>query len=574
MKILHVIPFFSPKFGGSVTVAYELAKEFARRNHDVTVITTDFGYDPQYAKTIQDSGVKVVPFHCIANIASFLYSPSIKPWLESNLKEYDIIHLHNYRSYQNAMVQKYSMRYEIPIIMQPHGSILPFFENQNLKKLYDYIWKRKNLMIMAKFIALTENEANQFKYMGVPDNKITIIPNAIDLTQFESLPLEDIFKLKYGISKEDKILLFLGRIHRIKGIDLLIDAFYNLKKEIPNFKLVIVGPDSGYLSELKKQINKLKIQNDIVFTGPLYHTEKIEAYCDADVYILPSIFESFPNTILEAWACGTPVILMDSCDISSIAKQASIVVKRNPIDLAAAIKKIIHDDAFREMICANGKSLVNHEFNKETVSTNIEECYRQNILNSVTKKNSKNLKRSESVFPYSVSFNIHNLITFSIEGNNKKIIDHFKRDYAYFISTSEIDPDFRIIVSDFELDIKDCNFINYKYYVRDNYIACSDRYKIVKWKLSIKDIETKPIVNFNGGIFSELFLRDYIIEPLIAFLLVQKGYILMHASSIAYNNQGIIFPATKGTGKTATLLNFMKDGGVFLSNEPSMIGEN
>ncbi len=172
-----------------------------------------------------------------------------------------------------------------------------------------------------------------------------------------------------------------------------------------------------------------------------------------------------------------------------------------------------------------------------------------------------------------INFDIHGLLKFRIEGENKKIIDHFKDDYAYFVTLDEIEPDFRLIVSDFELNTKECFFINYKYYVRKNYIACNDGYKIVKWKLSIENIETKPIIHFNGGMFSEIFLRDYIIEPLIAFLLVQKGYVLLHASSIAYNNQGFIFPATKGTGKTSTLLNLIKDGGVYLSNEPSLVSD-
>ena len=82
MKILQVIPFFSPKFGGSVTVPYELSRELVKRNHEVTIITTDFGFDSQYAKTLQDAGVNVIPFHCLANVGLFLYSPSIKVWLE------------------------------------------------------------------------------------------------------------------------------------------------------------------------------------------------------------------------------------------------------------------------------------------------------------------------------------------------------------------------------------------------------------------------------------------------------------------------------------------------------------
>ncbi|MDH7594429.1 MAG: hypothetical protein QHG99_08830 [Methanomicrobiales archaeon] len=171
------------------------------------------------------------------------------------------------------------------------------------------------------------------------------------------------------------------------------------------------------------------------------------------------------------------------------------------------------------------------------------------------------------------NYNIHGLIKFRIEGDNTKIINHFKEDYAYFVVKDDIEPDFRLIVSDFTLDTNDCYFINYKYYVRENYIACNDGYKIVKWKVAIENIDTKPVIHFSGGMFSEIFLRDYIIEPLIAFLLNQKGLVLLHASSVAYQDKGYIFSATKGTGKTSTLLNLIRDGGIYLSNEPTLLSE-
>jgi glycogen synthase len=88
MKILQVIPFFSPKFGGSLTVAYDLSKELAKRNHEVTIITTDFEFDQEYADKIRAEGVTLIVFHCVANFGLFLYSPSIKVWLEKNLKEF------------------------------------------------------------------------------------------------------------------------------------------------------------------------------------------------------------------------------------------------------------------------------------------------------------------------------------------------------------------------------------------------------------------------------------------------------------------------------------------------------
>ena len=150
MKILQVILFFSPKFGGSVTVPYQLSKELSKRDHDVTIITTDFGFDSEYAKSIEGYGVRVIPFRTIVNFGPFIYTPSIKPWLRENIRKFDVIHMHDFRSYQNIVIHSFAMKYGIPYIVQAHGSVLPFFEKQNLKKLYDFVWGNKILKNASK----------------------------------------------------------------------------------------------------------------------------------------------------------------------------------------------------------------------------------------------------------------------------------------------------------------------------------------------------------------------------------------------------------------------------------------
>lgn len=170
-----------------------------------------------------------------------------------------------------------------------------------------------------------------------------------------------------------------------------------------------------------------------------------------------------------------------------------------------------------------------------------------------------------------MNFNLHNLFKFKIEGTNKRLLRHFAQDYSYFRTNEEIESELDIVVSDFTPSNNDCYIINQKYYIKENYLFCNDNYKVVKWSLCIKDIENKPTVYFKGGLFSEIFLRDYIIEPLIAFKLAQKGYSLVHASGVAFNKKGFVFPACKGVGKTSTMLNLIGDGGIYLSNEPIII---
>jgi glycosyltransferase involved in cell wall biosynthesis len=381
MKILHLIPFFSPMFGGSVNTTYLQARKLSERNHEVTILTTDFNFDLQYANNILAEGVTVIPFPCIANFGLFIYTPSMKKWLEKNLKEFDIVHIHNYRSYQSATIIHFAIKMEIPYIVQAHGSLLPFFEKQFLKKCFDAIWGHNILKNAVSFIALTETEFDQYVKMGVPKNKIMIIPNGIDISHCADLPPRGQFRLKYQIPENERMILFLGRIHKIKGIDLLVEAFSKIHSQISDIRLVIAGPDGGSLFQIQRQIRKLHLENNVIFTGPLYGKDKLEAYIDADVFVLPSRYETFPNSILEAWACGTPVITTKNCQILDYIEEAGYSIEDNPVDLANVIRKILSENEKNELHVKqnNGKRLVLNELNIENTISKIESLY-YNVL--------------------------------------------------------------------------------------------------------------------------------------------------------------------------------------------------
>lgn len=375
MKILYVIKYLSPIAGGPVTSLLQITNTLVKRGHDVTILTTDHQFDSKFASNFIN--VKIKRVHCLFRIGGLLYSPEIHSWLSEHISNFDVVHLQDYRTYQNAITGRYAQIHTIPYIIQARGSVLPFFEKQILKKLYDVVGGNKLLNHSSMMLALTEEEAAQYKVMGVPEEKITIIPNGIDLTTYNILPEKGLFKEKNHIPQENKVILYLGRIHKIKGIDLLVEAFSDVQKTLDTVTLIIVGPDGGSLHELVEKTKELGIFDNVYFTGPLYGNEKISAYVDADVYVLPSIYEAFPNTVLEAWACGTPVVISDSCALSTtIAKEkAGIVVKRDPIELSHVIQHILKDEKLRDAICARGRVLVEGKCSIEIVGEKLEECY-------------------------------------------------------------------------------------------------------------------------------------------------------------------------------------------------------
>jgi glycosyltransferase involved in cell wall biosynthesis len=375
MKILQVIPFFSPKFGGTVHSVRLLSQELVKRGHEVTIITSDLDFDQEFAESVKQHPVEIIPFPVVANFGLFIYTPSMKAWLDQHISQYDIVHLHNYRAYQNTIATEFAVKNNIPVVLQARGSVLPFFEKKGLKRLYDLVWGNEILGNASKAIALCESEADQYRAMGVPDNKIAIIPNGLDLSQFSSLPAKGTFRAKYHIPADEKIILFLGRIHKIKGIDLLVDAYSELVIEDPDVTLVIAGPEDSYVSEINNQVRDKRLHKDPLITGPLYGEDKLGAYVDADVYVLPSRYEIFGNTILEAWACNTPVIVTEGCQIADVVKTAGYTVPLNELALKDAISIVFNDEVRRLMNIRAGRSLIESEYNLDSVVTRIECLY-------------------------------------------------------------------------------------------------------------------------------------------------------------------------------------------------------
>jgi glycosyltransferase involved in cell wall biosynthesis len=363
MKILHVISVLSPKFGGLVSALYQLSKELAKKGHEVTIVTSDYRIDTNFAKNIEEYGIKVISFRTVVNFGLFIYTPSIKFWLKNNIKSFDVIHLHEFRSYQNIEVHNFAIKFGIPYIIQPNGTVLPFFEKKTLKKLYDLFYGDMILKNASNHIASSKNELDQIKSMGIDENKITIIPSCIDLSEFENLPPNGTFKAKYGIRQDEKVILFLGRIHKIKGIDLLVDAFFDLSNEMADIKLVIIGPDAGFLNFLLKKIDNLKIPEKIIYIGFIDKSDKTAAYIDADLFVLPSQYETFGLTVLEAWSCGTPVIVSEGCLISEFLPNKDIIFKRDKNRLKDLIKKILQDDELKLKLKNDGEQLIKNQFN-------------------------------------------------------------------------------------------------------------------------------------------------------------------------------------------------------------------
>lgn len=382
MRILHVIPFFTPALGGSIIVLGFLSKELAKNGHQVTIITADYRFDRKYAKSIEEAGVKVLQFRCTFNIGLFVYTPTMKTWIKNNLQNFDVVHLHNYRSYQNNVVAQYAMKYRVPCILQPDNSMPRAVSKQTSKWLYDVLYGKKLLQATTKLIAISKQEAEFCAHNAVNTNKITQIYMGIDFDAACGLPPKPgNFKAKYHIS--ERMILYLGRLHKSKGIDTLVKAFFKLTKETNDVMLVIAGSDEGYRNRLEKLVKELGIENRVKFIGYIDSLDKLCAYVDAELFVhTVKYMGGVGLTPLEAIMCGTPVVVTKECgEIIQEADCGYIVEYGDIEDLKNKMILLLENPHEGELMVRRGNQFIRQHLSWSIIAQKVDAIYEDCIRN-------------------------------------------------------------------------------------------------------------------------------------------------------------------------------------------------
>ena len=369
-----------------MTVVRSISKELAKR-HEVVVYTTT-ALDPKHDSSPREKevdGYRVVYFPrtfrqlCYTEVFGTLsLSLNMMKALKENLTDFDIVHCHSWQQIPDVVVYHYATKYAVPYVLQTHGSI-PRIGKKFRKITYDVIFGYRVLNSASKVIAVSRIEAEQYKRMGVPEAKIALIPNGIDLSEYANLPLKGSFKTKFGIKEDEKIVLYLGRIHKIKGVDILVKAFKKTAAKLGNLKLVIIGPDDGYLRELESLVRVLRMEKNVMILNPLYGREKLEAYVDAGICVLPSTYEIFGMTVLEASACSKPVVATEvsgaALDIILDGRTGFVVRSNDVPDLARSLEYLLNDEDGSKRMGQKARERVVKLFSIQNTVAKIENVY-------------------------------------------------------------------------------------------------------------------------------------------------------------------------------------------------------
>lgn len=373
--------------GGSVRVAQANARALVARGHQVTYICTNrrdrrTSLFPGTEERITEDGVRVVYLRTLTIPwwpGSFgpHYVHGAARRLEAELRVHDLLHLHEFRSFLAYAAARAARRAGVPYLLQPHGTLRPGERSQRLKRVYDRWLGRPLLEGASRFIADTESERELFAQAGVSRERSVVVPNGLDLTRLEPLPERGRFRARHSIAPESRMVLFLGRLELTKGPDVLLRAFCEL--QAADAVLVLVGPDHGLAGQLREMIARAARGRSIVMTGPLHDDrEVIEAMIDADVFALPSRYDSFGMVVLEACAASRPMLLSEGCQLApAFRDRAAIVVPCESKAMASGLRRLLDDPGLRARFGAAGREILVRDYTLPAVVSRLETLYRE-----------------------------------------------------------------------------------------------------------------------------------------------------------------------------------------------------
>jgi len=388
VNLLHVIPYYAPAwaYGGSVRAATELTRALARAGHRVTVLTTDTISPSERASVLRETldGVEVVRVRNLSNRLRGRLNLSTPRGLAAAARTLiaergiELMHCHELRTVENLRVVPVAEALDVPVVVSPHGTLPLSTGRPTLKRAWDRLLGGRLLPHFDAVIALTRDEAADARVLwaaqGV-DIPIYIVPNGVHLDEFAALPPRHVARARWNLG-EGPVVLFLGRLHERKGVQLLLPAFAGALPHVPQARLLIAGPDEGMLTALQAQARALGLEERVVFTGLLTGPDRMAALAAADLFALPAEGEGFSMAVLEALACGLPVLLTPGCHFPEAAEAgAGVIVPRAVEPLREALIDLLGDADRRAAMGRAARALVESRYTWPQIVAQMEAAY-------------------------------------------------------------------------------------------------------------------------------------------------------------------------------------------------------
>ncbi len=300
------------------------------------------------------------------------WSPRLKRMLAKELNSFDVIHNHSVWMLPNSYASRTGLDQNRPVVITAHGTLEPWaLSHSGWKKQLAGRWFQfRDLKTATCLHVNSDAERLGLRKLGLT-NPIAILPNGVNLDEWTSLPDSCVFTDQYPQLVGKRILLFMARIHRKKGLDHLIEGWKNVKTDVTGWHLVIAGPDDGHLAASQAKVNDLGLQEAVTFVGALHGEQKKAALAAASAFVQPSFSEGFSMSIVEAMACGLPVLITPGCNFPEAVRAGSAIeVQPTTESTTEGLEAIIEmSDADLRSMGLRGHNLVVQDYTWDKIAS-------------------------------------------------------------------------------------------------------------------------------------------------------------------------------------------------------------
>ncbi|HYE37380.1 glycosyltransferase [Methylocaldum sp.] len=382
MRILHVIHSLDFGLGGPPVVATHLAAQQAQCGHEVGIIATESAQDEARVEALREQlpGFDQVSLFSCPNLPLKEFAgwgPGLA-LLKKLLDRRVFVHLHGVWDPLIKSAAHWMLRLGGAYGIAPHGMLDPWcLRQKRLKKEIALRLGVKAVLNNAAFVhVLTENEGRQVEKIA-RNTRVATIPNGVDLGEVdnqETLDIHDILPELGG----HRYILFLGRLHHKKGLDLLMAAFRRIAEQHDAVDLVIAGADFGERSTIERNVSDRPLKRRVHLPGPLYGSRKLSVLKNAACFCLPSRSEGFSVAVVEALACRVPVVISEQCYFPEVAGAgAGIVVPLNTDALIDGLAAFLSDAEKCRSAGGAGRRLVERRYTWPVVADRAVDAYEQ-----------------------------------------------------------------------------------------------------------------------------------------------------------------------------------------------------
>lgn len=309
------------------------------------------------------------------------YSGGLAQFVNERAAEFDLIHIHEIWNYPCYVAFQAARRCGVPYIVSPHGELDEWrMRHKGFKKgIYMRLIQRRILNSAAAVHALTKADAECIRQQGRL-KAVFIAPNGVDIERSDYSPAPDRegFLSKYPQLRGKRVALFLGRLHAMKGLDVLTHAFVRIADKFDDAMLLIAGPDDdGAGNKIAATLDAAGLQHRAVFTGMLTGRDKAAAFACSDLFVLSSHSEGFSISVLEAMRSGLPVVVSEQCHFPEVAEYgAGFAVELSAEAVGDAMAALLWDDDRRRRMGQNGRAMVRERYTWAAIAESMAGFYK------------------------------------------------------------------------------------------------------------------------------------------------------------------------------------------------------